>query len=537
MNDTNGHARHPDLSKLATNAGARDIIKSMPKVLRMADPVHSPSDSVLRRRPSSYLHKACKNCRQPSPTTDAEELAGVVDTDTLLSGSPSEILLSDPYSPSGNSQSASYAQPWIAQYPMQVKIALTFPLDPSLKASKGTAVGSTRINVRTQRILTSQFDAQYRFSRCGLFFLEPLRFRESLLLPQPFGHPDRPAPGLLGAVYIWIHNLSSNSSQFIYTEAELLALTIQNLAHDLSAVHHPNLILHTIQAEVLLSYYYMNAGRLLDGMYHCGAAVSLASCAGIDKIGAPPRISNPRFPFSGVLIDPADELEATERINAFWGLLMLNNLWVAASGLPSRIPGHIIEVFTPWPTDGVRPAFSERPTVAQFLSGEDHPDGLSAFALVVKSSVLLERVIAFYLTPGSSNVDQFRMLEGRLETFQTRLPNLARFTSTAEAEYQTALLTRCLTNVAIIRLHEPRNAHGDESIDKARMAAGRVVSDVNEALLLEWQFPHPVLGPLISTVCNFYIAHLPNFPEGATQIQPLLSFLSHLAPLSQMIRR
>jgi hypothetical protein len=146
------------------------------------------------------------------------------------------------------------------------------------------------------------------------------------------------------------------------------------------------------------------------------------------------------------------------------------------------------------------------------------------------------------------------MLEGRLETFQTRLPNLARFTSTAEAEYQTALLTRCLTNVAIIRLHEPQNAHSDESIDKARMAAGRVVSDVNEALLLEWQFPHPVLGvsitnfmrsclsdsivqPLISTVCNFYIAHLPNFPEGATQIQPLLSFLTHLAPLSQMIRR
>lgn len=243
---------------------------------------------------------------------------------------------------------------------MQVKMALTFPLDPSLKAFKGTAVGSTRLNVRTQRILTSQFDAQYRldmflyrFSRCGLFFLEPLRFRESLLLPQPFGHPDRPAPGLLGAVYILIHNLSSNSSQFIYTEAELLTLTIQNLAHDLSAVHHPNLILHTIQAEVLLSYYYMNAGRLLEGMYHCGAAVSLASCAGIDKIGAPLRVSNPGFPFSGVLIDPADELEATERINAFWGLLMLNNLCVAASGLPSRIPGHILEVFTPWPTVSV----------------------------------------------------------------------------------------------------------------------------------------------------------------------------------------
>jgi hypothetical protein len=147
-----------------------------------------------------------------------------------------------------------------------------------------------------------------------------------------------------------MHHLSFNRSQVISAEAELLSLTTQNLAHDLSAVHHPNLILHTIQAEVLLSYYYMDSARLLEGIYHCAAAVSLAWCAGINKIGAPLRKSNLRFVFSDVLSDPPDELEAAERINAFWAVLMLNNCWVAASGLSSNIPDDIGEVCTPWPT-------------------------------------------------------------------------------------------------------------------------------------------------------------------------------------------
>ncbi|KAJ7901510.1 hypothetical protein B0H13DRAFT_1621940, partial [Mycena leptocephala] len=182
------------------------------------------------------------------------------------------------------------------------------------------------------------------------FFLEPSRFRKSLLLPGPLGHPARPAPGLIGAVYLWMHHLSSNRSGAISAEAELLALITQNLAHDLSAVHHPNLILHTIQAEVLLSYYYMNSARLLEGMYHCAAAVSLAGCAGINKLGAPLRKSNLRFVFSGVLTEPPDDLEAAERINAFWAVLMLNNCWVVASGLSSKFPDDIGEACTPWPT-------------------------------------------------------------------------------------------------------------------------------------------------------------------------------------------
>jgi hypothetical protein len=42
------------------------------------------------------------------------------------------------------------------------------------------------------------------------------------------------------------------------------------------------------------------------------------------------------------------------------------------------------------------------PTVAHFLSGDDHPDGLSALALAVKASILLERVISFCMTnPGT----------------------------------------------------------------------------------------------------------------------------------------
>ncbi|KAJ7924096.1 hypothetical protein B0H13DRAFT_1601927, partial [Mycena leptocephala] len=360
-----------------------------------------------------------------------------------------------------------------------------------------------------------EVDTQYRlevflsrFSGCGRFFLEPVQFRKSLLLPGPLGHPARPAPGLIGAVYLWMHHLSFNRSQVISAEAELLSLTTQNLAHDLSAVHHPNLILHTIQAEVLLSYYYMDSARLLEGIYHCAAAVSLAWCAGINKIGAPLRKSNLRFVFSDVLSDPPDELEAAERINAFWAVLMLNNCWVAASGLSSNIPDDIGEVCTPWPTEGMLPqAPSGYPTVAQFLSGEDHPDGLSGSALAVKASILLERVHeSFIIAPptthfdsGPFDLDQFDILTYRLETFQKSLPKLVHSVS-AGPEFQTTLVTRCLTNVATIRLHEQRNPKCGKSIDKACMAAGRLVSDVNEARILEWQYADPMLGVSITQV-------------------------------------
>lgn len=187
------------------------------------------------------------------------------------------------------------------------------------------------------------------FSHCGLFFLERHRFRHSILLPLPFGHPARPAAGLLSAVYLWSSHISANAPTFLYTEQQFLALTVHNLTHDLSAVH-PHLILHRIQTEVLLSYYYLDLGNVVEGTHHCATALSLASCAGIHRIGSIHHPPIPPFAFSTVALGAScDVIEEQERINAFWSLLLLNNFWAAASGCSSMVPYDILTVRTPWP--------------------------------------------------------------------------------------------------------------------------------------------------------------------------------------------
>ncbi|KAF7351836.1 hypothetical protein MVEN_01144700 [Mycena venus] len=104
-----------------------------------------------------------------------------------------------------------------------------------------------------------------RFSDGGFFFLEPLQFRQSALLPLPYSHPERPSPALLSAVYLWGTRISSKSPppEFEYTEEDLLALTVHNLAHDIHLsrrmAHNTKFLVQTIQAEVLLSLWYLNA--------------------------------------------------------------------------------------------------------------------------------------------------------------------------------------------------------------------------------------------------------------------------------------
>lgn len=127
-------------------------------------------------------------------------------------------------------------------------------------------------------------------------------------------------------------------------KTDYVALTAQPLVHEPSALwDQPQLVLHTIQAEALVSYYYLNS--------HFAAASSLASCVGINGMGSFPNPVNLPFLLSGCTMPgPRDDVEATERINAFWALLVLNNYWVAASGAPSGIPYDLREVSIQWPT-------------------------------------------------------------------------------------------------------------------------------------------------------------------------------------------
>ncbi|KAJ7926988.1 hypothetical protein B0H13DRAFT_1971706 [Mycena leptocephala] len=322
------------------------------------------------------------------------------------------------------------------------------------------------------------------FTQVG-FFLDPASFRHSALLALPFGHYDRPSPALLSAVYMWGSRLAPLPRHPMYNEDAFLVCTLQNIHQDLGS-QHPHRVLHGIQAEVLLSLYYLTLGRPVEGIYHSSAAVSLAISAGLHLIQSSSQAHAQIQPAFGVLETPvrppAHAREAGERISAFWTAVIVNNYWVAAHGAPAAIAYHdtriehqyapspsalspnneididALSYATPntTPTPGYRHLFAAfmsgdgvsgpGGTVARFLAGLDtNPNmhlggdmnlnmnlngelggdgaGFSPLALLAKASILLERAITFSgRYSDHGDVAAFESLDVLLEHFVLNLP-------------------------------------------------------------------------------------------------------------------
>ncbi|KAJ7440767.1 hypothetical protein B0H11DRAFT_1933404 [Mycena galericulata] len=454
----------------------------------------SASDPGIRGR-STYLHKACMNCRD---ATDPDQFVDPVvfdlhETSTLVST------------------------------PMRLRL-LGVQVQPRKKKFQINIIG------RLDEFLN-------RFSLSGIFFLDPLGFRLSARLALASGHPDLLTPALLNAFHLWRSHLSNNTDKS-YAESEFLALAVQTLSHALPVANQPHLILPMIQAAVLVSYYFLEIGNLVEGKHHLAAALSLASCAGINECTT--ALSLP-FSLSAALLPPSrDNVEATERLNAFWSLLLLNNFWVAASGLPSSTPYDIRQVYFPWPQDGIiQRVCTGILTIALFLDGTDHTTGSSPMALLIKGSILLERVVEFWMkhpNSGFADVTAFDRLSFRLETFEIQLPIVRGENFVAGPALQNLLATHCLTNVAIIRLHAPRWGSCAESNRKACNAAVRFVSDTTDGGMLQWETVDPIFGPLISTVYSFYMSRMNQIEGAATNMQTLWAVMSHFAKFSPLIR-
>ncbi|KAJ7686266.1 hypothetical protein B0H17DRAFT_1204327 [Mycena rosella] len=134
----------------------------------------------------------------------------------------------------------------------------------------------------------------HRFSPSHLFFLDV----SDLLLGSV-------SPGLLHTMYLWASRLGLKStSDPGLSDADLLTLAVEHLARDVATLQlqPPQLILHTLQAEVLLSLHYLDDGRVLEGRYHCAAATSLAFTARLHRDHSTP--STPQVVNEGVNVHP-----------------------------------------------------------------------------------------------------------------------------------------------------------------------------------------------------------------------------------------
>lgn len=185
-----------------------------------------------------------------------------------------------------------------------------------------------------------------RRHQCGLE-LHVGRLRESLTRPPP----ERRHPVLMNAIYLWAcymsrpGNLSDHES--LYLSRALAAIS--------DAIPNPSKVVDLIQAQCILSIYFLSNGRLLEGSYHASSAASLAIQWGLHQIGsaeATPGVMLGELDSSFVLDPPADAIEQGERILTFWQVYDLDRCWSAALQRPCIIPDSKhprTQITTPWP--------------------------------------------------------------------------------------------------------------------------------------------------------------------------------------------
>ncbi|KAF7341659.1 Zn(2)-C6 fungal-type domain-containing protein [Mycena sanguinolenta] len=261
-----------------------------------------------RGRASSYLRRACENCRRRkikcdgirptchpcrlrpprtlkpcrytyAPSHDVEQhyqSDDAIDPEESQSDmDTSRVYLSDPY-PTENWPSREVDPPEATQNDLPSVPERPLSVESTMEEPSPYAAEN----------LVDAF--LNKFSEDGFFFLDPHEFRRSALLPVPFHHPARPSPGLLSAVYLWGTHILSNYGRppvHEYTVEELLALTVVNLAYDVHVsgplMHRREFLSQTIQSEVLLSLWYLQTGQPLYGRYHCATASALAAAYSI----------------------------------------------------------------------------------------------------------------------------------------------------------------------------------------------------------------------------------------------------------------
>ncbi|PBK70072.1 hypothetical protein ARMSODRAFT_123581 [Armillaria solidipes] len=342
------------------------------------------------------------------------------------------------------------------------------------------------------------------------FFLHPTRFRASALQSARIGHPSRPLPALLTTIYLWGTKLSGLSTS-TEIERELLTRSLSQVSSSLEG-NHPQKIIHTIQTEYLLAYYFFSSGRFLEGKYHVAKAVSLANGSGIVKIRSDQI--NPRE-ISG-LRAAQDPIEEGERVDACWNMIILDKCWAVALASPTNIvcpsDDPKDQVDTPWPLEieayengGYPAGMRGRCTLENYLKGATSSRGneMSMKGLHIKASLLWERSNNLVGTWKSHMNTQestafygaFNVLDTLLERVRVNLPPPNQMADRSPPKMRTLFIVHSLTYAAIIQLHGVFAKTSAESKTKVLLSAQAIFRMVNAVRLGNaTQTINPIMG-------------------------------------------
>ncbi|KAJ6549495.1 hypothetical protein B0H10DRAFT_1288223 [Mycena sp. CBHHK59/15] len=403
-------------------------------------------------------------------------------------------------------------------YPAEHRSATMPSLSYSDISLSGRSIPLSMPNTPSERVPLVEMETLVtRFLHHGSqfgFFLNAQNFCDAAM--GRTGQP--PAAVLLDVVYLWAIHLSG-SDRYIAYEASYLSRALQTGVDALSSTHY-NAVLHTIQAEVLLAQYFLQNTRFLEGKYHLSAAVSLVISSGLHRIRSADSyaVGGPLGPAFHVLTPPGDEIEESERINAFWTVLTLNNCWTTADGSPSNISymGADARIDTPWPLDtnalhnqGQSLPHLNMGTVTTFLAGV--PDGSTSLpALHAKAGILFEqasRLASQYrLTMGTEHAHQFfaffNSMDNLIEKFKVTLPAMQSHPT------REMLVVHSLVHVATVQLHNRFVVDIPSSRVLELSAAHSIVADLSIVDVNEFGYIDPIMGILWMATCQVLVAEL-----------------------------
>ncbi|KAJ7906197.1 hypothetical protein B0H13DRAFT_1619620 [Mycena leptocephala] len=344
------------------------------------------------------------------------------------------------------------------------------------------------------------------------FFLNGSRFRQSALLHQPMGHHARPTPALLSAVYLCASRLSKQP-RLIAQEPVFLSRALDLTAKGLSG-SHPHRVMHNLQAEILLAYYFFACGRFLEGKYHTASAMSLGLSSGLHMI----RSAN--APLSGNLPPAQDAIEEGERIHACWVGMILDKVWaVALSETPHIDHQHQNSaVDTPWPLEMddyakglLSPPARYTNTLQKFVNSVPTSDtGMSTIAMLSKASVLWQRSdgLARDWKPGipfqsAAFQDSFAALDGLIDSFRAALIPPNRILHPTPAMTRALVVAHSIAHTATIQLHRICPCRRPQLAQKVLVAATSVLNIIVSIPLQHFAFINPIMGVSVAPSAIF----------------------------------
>ncbi|KAJ6500757.1 hypothetical protein C8R45DRAFT_80213 [Mycena sanguinolenta] len=345
------------------------------------------------------------------------------------------------------------------------------------------------------------------------FFLNTSRFRTSALMRYHIGHHTRPAPAVLVAVYLWGLRLSKQP-HLIAQEPVFLARALKLTSQALLSIH-PDRVMHNLQAEVLLAYYFFASGRFLEGRYHAAAVISLGLSSSLHMIRSAQHSS------SGALPPPRDAVEEGERIHACWTAVVLDKIWaVALSENPHIDHQHeSCAVDTPWPLEmedyqngRLSPSARYSSTFHKFITSAPTSDaGMSTVAMLAKASILWQRADALSRQWKPDMLrDQvfafqssFSALDSLIDTFRAALIPPNQILQPTPGMVRTLVVGHSIAHAATMQLYNIAPMRMDKNARKKRLSAARAILVIIGAVPLQhFDFINPIMGTVWVAACQ-----------------------------------